>query len=396
MDLWWRAAGFVRLRLTSADCAARLRALAAEVDLEQIEFQSDLTVEFSVRKSDLDRVTVRDGEKLEVLEQRGLGELGKRWGRWPVLGAILILITALTVFLPTRILFLRVEGNGEIPDRLILEEAENCGVYFGASRRELRSEQVKNHLLYAIPQLRWAGVNTSGCVATITVSVRSDGEAEEDTTPGSIVALRDAVVTEVNVSAGTALVTPGQAVTAGQTLISGFTDLGITTRADRAAGEVYGLTNRTVRAVLPAETQIRTGEGRTVKKFSLLIGKNRINLYSGSGILHTSCVKMRKINWLTLPGGFRLPVALVEESYELCDLRESPRTGGEAALLDAARRTVQDSMIAGEILTEDHFWGENVLEAVFESREMIGRFQPGELLEGETNDDRENGERGAG
>lgn len=396
MDLWWRAAGFVRLRLTSADCACRLRMLAAEVDLEQIEFQSDLTVEFSVRKSDLERIKVGGGEKLEILERRGIGELGKRWKRWPVLGAILILITVLTVFLPTRILFIRVEGNGDIPARLILQEAESCGVCFGASRRELRSEQVKNHLLYAIPQLRWAGVNTSGCVATITVSVRTDGEEEGETVPGSIVAVRDAVVTEVTASAGTALVTPGQAVTRGQTLISGYTDLGITTRADRAAGEVYGLTSREIRAVLPAETHTRTENGEMVRKFSLLIGKNRINLYSGSGILHTSCVKMRKINWLTLPGGFQLPVALVEESYELCDLQKSPRTGGEELLLDAARRTVQGSMVAGEILSEDHFWGENVLDAVFESREMIGRFQPGELLEGDTNDDRKNGERGAG
>ena len=33
----------------------------------------------------------------------------------------------------------------------------------------IRSEKVKNSLLQRIPQLQWAGINTDGCVAVISV-----------------------------------------------------------------------------------------------------------------------------------------------------------------------------------------------------------------------------------
>ena len=36
MELWWRLRGWKRLRLTSADCPARLREIADRVPLEDI------------------------------------------------------------------------------------------------------------------------------------------------------------------------------------------------------------------------------------------------------------------------------------------------------------------------------------------------------------------------
>ena len=87
----------------------------------------------------------------------------------PVLLAGLGILFLLAMYLPSRVLFIRVEGNMQIPDRQILAAAEECGIRFGASRREVRSEKVKNALLSSVPQLQWAGVNTAGCVATISV-----------------------------------------------------------------------------------------------------------------------------------------------------------------------------------------------------------------------------------
>lgn len=396
MELWWRAAGWVRLRLTSADCAARLRSISREIRLERIEFLSELCVEFDTARANVDQIGLHGGETLEVVGRKGLPQLLLRLRRWKLLAAVILILGVLTVVLPGRIWFVRVEGSGELPARLILEKAEECGLYFGASRRELRSEQVKNHLLYAIPELRWAGVNTEGCVATITVRVRSAEESVGETAPGDLVAVRDAVITQVFPETGTAQVSPGQAVRAGQVLISGYTDLGIMTREDRAAGEVYGVTQRQVRSVLPEKTAQRQETGQIVRRYTLILGKKRVNFTNDSGILHTSCVKMRKVNYLTLPGGFELPVALVTETYFLCETETAERTGEEETLLDAARRDTREQMIAGEITGEELSFGGNRLDAVFECREMIGRFRPGVYWEGDTNDDRENGERGAG
>ena len=61
---------------------------------------------------------------------------------------------------------------------------------------------------------------------------------------GSIVASRDGVITSITTTKGTPLCKAGQAVKAGQILISGYTDCGISIRADPAEGEVFAETYR--------------------------------------------------------------------------------------------------------------------------------------------------------
>ena len=395
MELWWRVRGWVRLRLTSADCAGRLRTLSLEVRLEDIRFENDLTVTFSVFYGDRDRVLVRDGDSLEVIGGGGLPRWLAFLGRWKSVAVMIFLLGMLTVFLQGRVLFFRVEGNGTVPSRLILEQAADFGLGFGTAAREIRSEQVKNHLLWAIPELRWAGVNVSGCTAVITVAERDAARDPEAELPGDIVAALDAVVTDVFPATGTLMVAPGQAVRAGEVLVSGATDLGLLVRADRAEGEVYGLTRRNFEVVLPSVTTLRQENGRVIRKFSLRIGKKYVNFSNDSGILHGTCVKMRTVNYLTLPGGFQLPVALVTETYRLCETQSIPRPDGEDQMAEAARRYVLEQMTAGTIASEQLTVQGGSVKAEFACREMIGVFRPGIETEGDTND-RQNRERGAG
>ena len=395
MELWWRIRGWTRLRLTSADCVSRLHSISREIRIENIAFSDILEAEFDVLRADVEKIQIRDSEQLEIVKTGGFPRYLDGLRRWWILAAVVVLLGVLTVFLPGRILFLRVEGNGEVPSKLILERAEECGVRFGASTQALRSEQVKNHLLWAIPELRWAGVNTDGCTATITVAERQSGQEQTGELPGHIVAVTDAVVTEIFPQAGTAAVLPGQAVRQGQILISGSTDLGITTRAERAAGEVYGLTRRTITAVLPRENRHREVSDRVIRKFSLRIGKKYVNFSNDSGILHGTCVKMRTVNYLTLPGGFRLPVALVTDTYQMCRTERVSREMEQDALLQQARHYVRSQMRSGTILREEVRVVDGTMTVAFECREMIGAFRPGIYTEGDTNE-RENRERGAG
>ena len=391
MELWWRLRGWKRLRLTSADCPSRLRQMADRVKLTDIVFPGPVTAEFSCLRTDVPKLRIRDGERLEAVGEGGLPKYLKGLWAWRRLAAFALLLGLLTVLLPTRVFFFRVEGNGELPERYILEQAAKCGVSFGAARRELRSEQVKNQLLKAIPELRWAGVNTQGCTAIITVALRDQGENREEDLPGDIVAVADGLVTACYPAAGTGMVVPGQAVREGQVLISGVTDLGRCTRLDRAAGEVYGLTRRSVEAVLPGKTLLKQSTGQTIRKFSLLIGKKYVNFSNDSGIFMGSCVRMRTVNYLTLPGGFSLPAALVTDTYFLCETTEAPREDW-GPLEDAARRIVRERMIAGEVLSEDKNREGNRLTAVYDCRELLGVFRPGVYMEGDSNE-RENRER---
>ena len=312
MELWWHLRGWTRLRLTSADCAGRLRAISGEMGLGDIRFPDDLTAEFTVQSGCEKRLFDRFGAELDVIGSGGIPTIAKRIWAWRRLAGLVLILGILTVALPKRVWFVRVEGNSSVPERRILEAAEECGVAFGASAGSIRSEQVKNKLLYEIPELRWAGVNTQGCTAVITVAERRMEEQAEPWEPGNLIAETDGIVTELILQRGTAVVKPGNAVRAEQLLISGVTDLGICTQFEQAEGEIWALTRREIQVTLPAES-LKRGETYGRKRcFSLRIGKKSVNFSNDSGILHGTCVKMRTVDYLTLPGGFRLPVALVK------------------------------------------------------------------------------------
>lgn len=405
MDIWWHIAGAVRLRLTGADPERTLRMMAKELRLENIDKCSDLVFQFTLARQGYGKaaeIAQRNGDKLEIIRRYGLPEALKAWAKMPVIALTVLALIGATAWIPSRIFFIQVEGNGTVPTRKILQEAENCGLGFGTSRGALRSEQIKNRLLKAMPELKWVGVNTAGCVATITVQERELEPERKPDLPGNIVAVTDAVVTELTATAGTPLCAVGDGVKAGQVLISGYTDLGLRVQVEAAQGEVYGLTHRENTAVITSQTLVPGEKRETKKKYSLLIGKKRINFGSDSGILYAGCGKMTQIEVLRLPGGWELPIALVVETYTVAELHDSLRweQGAYDLLEQASRAQVLRIMTAGEI-RQTESWTESAdglyrLDARYECREMIGRRGIGIQTEGDTDYGRENGERGAG
>lgn len=354
MGIWKSLAGQVEVALTGAEPEKSLDAVAGlGVEMTGLERLGDLTYRFRIARRDYKKVAAlcrKRGETLEIRRRVGLYWLGKGLIRRPVLVAGMGLLLGLTLFLPGRVLFIEVEGNERVPARLILEAAEESGVRFGASRRALRSEKVKNALLAAVPQLQWAGVNTAGCTATISVRERSEPEPVEALEFGNIVASRDGFLLSTTVTRGTALCAPGQTVKAGQTLISGYTDCGICIRATGAAGEVYAQTHRSLTAVTPLVWQEKGAEEPAKRKISVTLGKKRIIFWKDSGILEGSCGRMVSEYNLTLPGGFSLPVTLWVETYTPCVSVpvEVPEMG--EGLSAFAVRYLQSRMVAGAVL----------------------------------------------
>ena len=377
-------AGVLTVELTGADIDDTLnRITGIGIVLYNIQTVDELSVRFDIMRSrfrELDAICKRVGDSLRIVARKGLYWKMTLVSARPILVFGIVLLVILSVILPGRIYFIKVEGNDTVPTRQILEAAERAGVLFGAGRRSLRSEQVKNQLLGQIPELKWAGVNTHGCTATITVRERSIGaDKQELTGMSNIVAVRDGVIQSCTVTKGTALCVPGQAVRVGEILISGYMDLGICVRATGAKGEVFAETEHKLTAISPTE---RTNRGITAvkeSKFSLIIGKKRINFFQGSGIYDVSCVKMYSEYALTLPGGFVLPIKLEVQHLKYAELTPGEMTAEEASamLSEFSRNYLLDHMIAGEVhrTWETLQCGNGIitLEGRYACLEMIGR-----------------------
>ena len=391
MGFWNSFAGLVRAEITSAVPVQLLTYINENnISLSHIKQVDDLTVSCTVARSDLKRlkeIVHRRGGTVRLKEREGvfwaLAQLRKR----PVLVIGCFTLLLLSLYLPTRIFFVRVEGNRNVSSFQIAEEAEHCGIQFGASRRSVRSEKVKNSLLGAIPELQWAGVNTYGCVAVISVKERTQAEVkEQETGISSVVADRDGVVTECTVIAGNPLCKVGQAVKKGQVLISGYTDCGLSIRAGRAQGEVYAKTIRNLDMILPEITTQKGAKMWQKTTYSILVGKKLINLSKDSGISGVGCDKITKIHYLTLPGDFALPAALVVTTvsgYE--DAPQDVTSESQYEWMHAyAKKYLQSQMVAGQIVSGDaavavkdkvvYFTGK------YNCTEMIGRTQEEELF----------------
>lgn len=384
--------GFTEIEIISADIPGTLAALNnMGVRLYDVCQVDALTVRITVHHNQysiIQEVAVHRGTTLTVKKQKGFYWNLKKYSHRKLLIFGLLLVVAFACWMPSRVLFVEVEGNTSIPDKKILEQAELCGISFGSARRDVRSEKMKNELLAAIPELQWAGINTMGCTAVISVKERTQTETDgSQTGVSSIVAVRDGIVESCTSTKGNLLCKAGQAVKTGEVLISGYTDCGISIKATQAEGEVFAQTSHEISVIMPLNYEQKGDLVHTEKKYSLLIGKKRINFYKDSGISDAVCDKMYSEYYLTLPGGFQLPFAVGVLQLNTYDPTTTSVSADDAQAVagDFAERYLLSQMISGRILSrlasarqQDELY---VLRGHYICSEMIGRVQTEEILD---------------
>ena len=220
MNMWKSIAGMMELEITSADISRCLSAISeANVAIFHVQCDSPLVAKFRIYRKDypfIRELCEKRGETIKICSRSGLFWTGKTLMKRPLLGISMLVLLLGTLMIPRFVYFVQVTGNVSVPKNQILEAAKESGIAFGASRREVRSERVKNALLSKIPQLQWAGINTRGCVAVISVREKTTTQdPDEEHYVSSIVAARDGVVLNCTASRGNLLCAEGQGVREG-------------------------------------------------------------------------------------------------------------------------------------------------------------------------------------
>jgi len=383
--------GMITVEIISADAVGILTKInQINVVLSNVVSIDELTICADVARKDYKKIhaLVKDrNDQIKITQKKGIYWTVKGLLRRPVLLVGILIPILLSAVLPRYILFFEVEGNAEVSKQRIIEEAAKCGIDFGTLRRSLRSEQMKNALLESIPQLQWAGINTYGCRAVISVREKTAAEDETlDHSVCSIVAARDGVIRECTVQQGNSVCRVGQAVKSGQVLVSGYTDCGFMIKATHAKAEIYADTIRELLAVSPGAVSQRGEITGSKTKYSFVFGKNMINLYKDSGIWDTSCVKIYEQKNMTLPGGFQLPIGIIQETWVIynTELAEPPVQDDLYWMETAARDYLFSQMIAGQIIEKTQSLqimdGRCVLNGQYACVEMIGQVKNEEII----------------
>lgn len=384
---------YLRLSILCGDPPVVLNKLNnMDVKLKSVAACDEISVIVTIRYCDYARVkTMLDANGIRhiLINEEGFSWKISRFITHPVLVAGMFLYVLLAVLLPGKILFIDVAGNQTVSDKQILEYARVCGVSFWCSARHIRSEQFKNKMLMQMPQLEWVGVNTKGLVATIHVDEREVNENKNVKPSGisSIVAMRDGIVSKIQVSAGSQYVRIGEKVNQGDLLISGYTNSDRVITGTNAKGEVYAYTNRDYVFVFPEPTY---GKGPVCDQhecFSLKLGKLIINFCDHSRIPGAICDKMYSEKYWELPGGYVLPVSLIKQRYVVREKvinRASSTAQPEEWMSVCARQYTKSQMVAGEILNMNRRIEKKsdccILLGSFSCNEMIGKTTCEEII----------------
>ena len=387
----WFFLGVSRLSITGASPEWCMQRLAkARVAFHFGAKPDDFTAEVWVLRRDEARAAqlIRMGGcDCEVLEHGGFAAVFGGLGKRPVLLVLLAAAIAAAIVVPKFVFFYAVEGNETVPSAQILRELRELGVGFGTYGPSIKPQELKNQMLLRIPKLQWLTVQQSGMCARVVVRERPEKEPVLDRkTPTDVVASRAGVLTRVEAVAGNCLCAPGQAVAGGELLVSAYTDFGFKTQVTAARAEIYAETVRQAVCVLPETKTVKDGRTAARCAVSLLVGRRRISLF-GAAMPERACEKETKIRYLTLPGGFSLPLGIAITRICEYDTREETlrAQNAEKQLLEQVQADAKRDMIAGTVrdcsVRTEQSGGCIRLYASLRCEEMIARMRPASLKE---------------
>ena len=324
--------------------------------------------------------------ELKLLRESGAPVVKRRLRR-----RVALLVTAVSCFalLAASSLFawdIRVEGNEQVSTGEILRALAGCGVEPGAFWPGWSSDEIRNSVILDIPELAWLGVSVDSSRAVIRVRERTEApELVNSEGMGSVTARTTGIIDSMRVYQGAPLVAVGDAVVAGETLVSGEmpSEVG-DTRYVRASAEIRARTWYEMSASAPLEySGLEQSDCRT--RWALVIGDKRINFYLGSSQTPTGCGKIITEYPLAWEGVFTLPVTLVREQTLEYDSAAAAEDEEElSGRLEAVLRSTLERELSGrgEILdaqfTSSASDGRLVVTMRAECMEDIAEFTPAE------------------
>lgn len=233
-----------------------------------------------------------------------------------IIGMILCVAAVWTTSL--RLWEFEVVGCETLSEAEVLSTLEELGVGVGTLRSDVDVDLLETEMLLKMRELRWFTINMTGSHATVELRERAPvPDMLDRSAPSNVVASRAGVIESIVALEGDPLVQPGATVQEGELLISGVRDMNnekigtsYGVNLVRARGEVIARTWYVLSAEAPLVVREKTYTGVTETRRSVIIGKNRINLFLNSGISPAECDKMVERSRLVIPGGLALPIVI--------------------------------------------------------------------------------------
>ncbi len=257
---------------------------------------------------------VESGVVLYREEKAGLAVQLGRFRRQAGVAAGLFCFVALVWFFSSFIWEIDVAGNTSVSAAQVQDTLADLGLKPGAFSSFLQVRYIQNGLLLRIPELSGVTINLHGSTAYVRVRERRYApEVVPASQPCNIKASRDGRILQMITYEGKPLVKAGEAVTAGQLLISGIVqDQDGATRILHAQGAALAQTARDLSVTVPLRTTEPRETGVEVKRYALDVFDYEVPLYFGAlkGEYHRY-IRTQNAELF----GVKLPILLVTRTY---------------------------------------------------------------------------------
>lgn len=277
-----------------------------------------------VRLSDSSKLASELNGRIEYTESKTLGLPGffirNRYKYGTLLG--IFIGTFILIYSSGHVWDVRVTG---VEDELSSEVAlafEDVGLRAGMRWRDVDTEELEAAILRSSDKISWVNINRRGTVAYVSVREKNSFSNNKDIALYSnVVAECDAVIEEVKVKKGYAVVKPGDVVRKGDLLISGIIPGELGGGFCRAEGEVIGHLEKRVSVQIEKETEqkVYLSEKRIGSSYKIL--GFSINIFKNSRNLPKSCDIIEYKREILLFGKFKLPLLRTERVAAVYEVR---------------------------------------------------------------------------
>lgn len=308
---------------------------------------------FKVRISDSKRVAVsfmcakkkahflvyelkKRGVECNILREGGAKTLMKKVGARSGIVAGFVLALGL-LFVSGKVVWdIRVSGNESVDSEEVVQKLRECGFELGTRIDKTDINKLENRVSALSDKIAWISVNMSGTVANVQIIEHQEPKEQNESTPtpSHLVADFDGQIEELLVYEGWSAVKVGQAVRAGDILVSGKrkTEDGKIYYTS-ASGEVLARVYKEISVEIPIEYELLEKEGKVYEEKYLNFFSKSVKIQKKGRKISAFYDIIENEKELSFVDGKKLPISISTRRYTPMKVQQATRTYDEATLL---------------------------------------------------------------
>ena len=282
--------------------------------------------------------------KVRIDKKRGIPFIFNKYKKRKIFAVMLILIFT-SIFILSKFIWnieVKITGN-KIQEEEIISSLKDSGLYIGERKSNIDIKEIVNNIRLERNDIAWIGIEIKGTNAIVNVvEAEEKPEIVDEDEYCNVISDKEAKITKINVTNGTAMVKQGDVVKKGSLLIGGWMEGKYTgTRFTRASGEIEALVWYTEKAKVNLKEQTMEKTGNEEKKYAININNFRINLYKTLSKFekYDTIYTSKK---LRLFSNFYIPVELIEcNNFEI---KETEINYTEEEAKEEAKRRAEEKL----------------------------------------------------